>query len=353
MTYKTIGEILNPFFNSSDGYETLLQLESKEWEKVVSLGSRHLMLPSIYYNLHKKKLLNHLPDDLTSFLQEIAELNTERNRSIQQQVSQISRLFIQENIEFVFLKGTALLYSDVYDNLGERMIGDIDILIHHKHIDLAYDLLLKHGYDLLEDTPGHAYLNPKHKPRLVHNDDRYIGAVEIHNRLFDNYYFLELSPASILKQKTKSKGIWVPKLEHLLLHTILNWQINDRGMFKQSFHFRTGYDCSVLLKRDSSLLTSKNLHSKVFTRFFSLYSVVYPHNETKHLESHQLRKSFFKIRLTTPFVQVLWKKTIRIVLFTQFLFGRMRYFLMHKKYRQAILASRSRQISKFKKIASK
>ena len=39
---------------------------------------------------------------------------------------------VEHNIKHIFLKGTALLLSNVFEDIGERMIGDIDFIIQHK-----------------------------------------------------------------------------------------------------------------------------------------------------------------------------------------------------------------------------
>ena len=38
-------------------------------------------------------------------------------------------LYLEEKIDYVFIKGTAMLLGGYFTDIGERMIGDIDFLV--------------------------------------------------------------------------------------------------------------------------------------------------------------------------------------------------------------------------------
>ena len=347
-TYKAISKILDP--NPLNSLEDEIKQASFNWGKIVQLGSAHLVLPTIYYNLKKKKLLPSLPSDLAFFLKEIAELNSNKNDLLLEQVFHICELFNQKKIEFVFLKGAALLGMDLYENIGERMIGDIDILVHENQVEEAFNLLLENGYSILQNTPGYSNLNPKHKPRIVHEKEDFIYAVEIHNRLFENYEFAELNNKNIISNRILLRNIWLPKIEHLFLHNILNWQINDNGVLKKTISFRSIYDNSLFLKIDASLHKSKWLSDKPFTNYLSLYSIFYPNFKHKSSLHLKLSRMFFIRRLKSPFFGYLWGKAVRIKLISRFLSNRVVHFIRNKKYRNDILTDKDNSFSKLKKI---
>ena len=93
----------------------------------------------------------------------------------------ISALFQKEGITHSFLKGSALLVAGYYKDLGERMIGDIDILVENSQLELAHNLLSKQDYDPVHVTFGHDYFEHKHLPRLIPKER--LSAVEIHRKL--------------------------------------------------------------------------------------------------------------------------------------------------------------------------
>ena len=47
----------------------------------------------------------------------------------------------EAGIDHVFLKGTAMLASGYYEDIGERMVGDLDILIESSIIELALTII--------------------------------------------------------------------------------------------------------------------------------------------------------------------------------------------------------------------
>jgi len=165
---ETIGAILS--FKSDT-----LQLEKKisnneiNWENIVKVGSQHLVLPALYCGLHEKKLLQLIPEDLSAYLAEITSINRNRNLTILNEVKQISQLFHTNNIDHVFLKGSALLAANYYDDLGARMIGDIDILVAPNQLQKAHDLLIKEGYKEGKTSFGYSLTQhkSKHLNRLV------------------------------------------------------------------------------------------------------------------------------------------------------------------------------------------
>ena len=89
-----------------------------------------MILPSVYFSLKSlNKYEIDIPTDLEIYLKEIYKINSERNRLILDQMANISNVFESNNIDYVFLKGSALIALDVNNMRNERMLGDIDILI--------------------------------------------------------------------------------------------------------------------------------------------------------------------------------------------------------------------------------
>ena len=64
-----------------------------------------------------------IPEEVEQAFAEIYDLNRERNQQILQQIDDITAELNKENIQPVFLKGTANLLDGLYSDVGERMIG--------------------------------------------------------------------------------------------------------------------------------------------------------------------------------------------------------------------------------------
>ena len=69
---------------------------------------------------------------MINYLKEISNINYERNVQILKQIDFNSTFQKKNKINHVFLKGSALIISNEYQALNDRMIGDIDILVEKK-----------------------------------------------------------------------------------------------------------------------------------------------------------------------------------------------------------------------------
>ena len=117
----------NLFFNDfSINKDSLKKLN---FEKLIQISSSHLILPALYVNLKKKKILRLFPIDFRNYLKNIYQINYNRNKEILNEAKELFSILKSESINFNFIKGVEYLMSEIYDNLGERMIGDIDILV--------------------------------------------------------------------------------------------------------------------------------------------------------------------------------------------------------------------------------
>ena len=242
-TYQDIADILD----RNDNHESLSQKLSNinyDWDMLVKVGSKQLVLPAMYCNLKQKDLLQHLPEDLQTFLDEITTLNRNRNKTILEEVNSISALFTTHNMDYVFLKGTALLVSGYYKDIGERMVGDVDILVHPDQLLKAQEILVNNGYTETDTTFGQDFFEHKHLARLIPTSK--LAAVEVHRKLLHKNIKNTLEPLSVLQNKQEVNGIAICGDNDLLLHAVLNFQINDYGSYFNYLGFRNAYDVMVL-----------------------------------------------------------------------------------------------------------
>ena len=88
--HRFIAELLHPTAIVSSSYFPAPQIF---WDRLVLLGSSQLVLPAIYGALKRKKLVDHPPIDLVSYLKEITDLNLKRNIAILKQIDFLSKIF--------------------------------------------------------------------------------------------------------------------------------------------------------------------------------------------------------------------------------------------------------------------
>ena len=209
--------------------------DDKFWDQFVKIGSSHYVIPALYYKLKERDYLRLLSDELVSYLQEIYNQNLKRNLNLVKEVNEISNLFITNNIDHIFLKGAALVSSIYKETLGIRMVGDIDILIKNDQIKKAKLIMENYGYkSRFLFFPN---VNKRHYDRMINNKKFF--AVELHWTISDKIKF---DCAKFMNTKKNLNNIFIPNANDLLFHTIINYQLNDYGSIKASFHLRTLFD---------------------------------------------------------------------------------------------------------------
>ena len=263
--------LLDPNSNN-DQIKTKIIDSQYFWDGIVELGSRHLVLPAVYGNLKRKNILKLIPVDLENFLKNIYEKNRERNKKILLQIESLNDLFLKNNIDHIFLKGSALLLSNKFDVLNERMIGDIDILIRKESVLKARDLIIKNGYKFFnaEINFSKGLIEQKHLKRMTHENQ--IAAVELHKEVL-NGNKIRLLPSEKLFSETVEIGRKkILNSKSLTEHIVLNWRFNDYGVLKKTLSLRVVYDYFNMTNSDYTNVQGINRLSLLkFNNYLKIY----------------------------------------------------------------------------------
>lgn len=243
------------------GLEIQLKEKKIDWGKVVKISTQHYVLPAIYCNLERENLLKYLPSKLKFYMREIYKLNFERNLQIIKQANELNNLLISNGVNPVFLKGTANLLGNLYKDISERMIGDIDLICSKEEYSKAIDILYKNGYTNVVEKK---YRIPEfmHHPRLIRGGD--LVAIEIHKELLREQYADEFNYELVIKNIKKSKGYKLLNSKNQLIMSILSKQINDYGHYYNDISLRNAYDVFLILR------SNKNYDLTNFSRFSKL-----------------------------------------------------------------------------------
>lgn len=241
-----------------------------DWDAVVVIASKHLMLPALYCQLKAKDLLQFIPEDLHSYLEEIAVINRGRNGVLLTEVHEISEILKKENIEHVFIKGVALLAAHTFNDPAERMIGDIDILVATHQLHKAFEILTHCGYN---ETVSFNYepINFRHLSRQISKHK--FGAIELHSEVLVHRYTHLIASDQVLKNKQIINGIAIPSTEDCIKIAILALQINNKAHHLGSISFKTIYDCIALKFATNHAFIrslSKEKHSQSFLQLSSI-----------------------------------------------------------------------------------
>jgi len=229
--------------------EKQLKSTSIDWDAVVKVSTSHYVFPAIYCNFKRADFLKYLPADLIEYMKHITDLNRDRNTQIIQQAKELNSLLLDKGVRPIFLKGTGNILAGIYDDIGERMVGDIDFLFSEKDLQSANEILKSDGYytpeNLLNHFPGH-----RHFRRLIKQKN--IAAIEIHKELLIEKYANEFNYNFVEKDSQIINGAAVLSYANKLNLSIIANQINDQGFYYKTMALRNAYDVFLLSKKTNA-----------------------------------------------------------------------------------------------------
>jgi hypothetical protein len=220
-----------------------------DWNSFIWTCSNHLVLPAIYLKFRKHDLLGYLPEVLAQHLEEIHSLNRERNAKIIEQMKEITATLNRANISPVYLKGTGNLIDGIYSDMGERIIGDIDLLVPEGGYLKAVELAKAIGYENHWGEPR----NPeklKHYPGLYRADVP--ADIEIHRLPVVPEYLKHFNSEMIFAQKTAVEGhagCFVAGINHKIIQNFIHSQLSNAGDRLGVVSLRDVYDLYCFSKR--------------------------------------------------------------------------------------------------------
>jgi hypothetical protein len=243
-----IAKCLTISFESKNKQEIEKQLQSDtiDWDDVVKVSTAHYVFPALYCNLKRADFLQYLPQKLVSYMEYITNINRERNEQIIAQAKELNTLLLVNNITPIFLKGTGNLLVDVYEDIAERMVGDIDLIFLKEDFPKAITLLREFGYD--KEIPQE--LPDIHYPRIIRKDS--IAGVEIHKELLIEKYANEFNYNFVEKDSQVINEVAVLSYANKLNLSIIADQINDNGFYYKRMALRNAYDVFLLSKKTSA-----------------------------------------------------------------------------------------------------
>ena len=326
-----------------DKIELILKTTDVDWDAVVKVSTAHYVFPALYCNFKRADFLKYLPADLVNYMKHITDLNRDRNKQIISQAQDLNTLLLKNNITPIFLKGTGNLLEGLYDDIAERMVGDIDFLLSKKDSSSAFKILKSNNYytaeNLLNNPPDH-----RHFPRLVKQEN--IAAVEIHKEVTIEKHRDEFNYKIISEDAQQINDFLVLNFENQLSLSIIASQINDSGFNLKKISLRNAYDVFLLSKKVDtkkaiSKFTKLNNPLNCFLAncnlvFGDLESLKY--NKTEEAENYlkAFNKSLYRSKSTINF------KLIRINLYRKF--GKFCKSIFNSEYRKWLLNRIKRKI---------
>lgn len=177
--------LLLVFLNNNIKREQLDNYKSKQidWGKFLQLTLHHRVFPNIYIVLNDLNL-EWIPDKVMSNLKYKYEQNVFSMLKLTSEQENIGKLFHQNSIKALFLKGPVLA-ADLYGDISSRTSRDIDILVPFNQLERVQGILVNEGY--VKEQQSYILLEKKwrmHHEEYTHHEKNI--KIEIHWRLHNN-----------------------------------------------------------------------------------------------------------------------------------------------------------------------
>jgi len=299
--------------------EATLQDSKINWENVVRVSTAHYVLPAMYCNYKRVNFLNYLPKDLVAYMEHITNLNRERNEQIITQAKEINELLLAHNITPIFLKGTGNLLEGLYEDIAERMVGDIDFIVNKNEYARAQTILFEFGYKKVHKTT-YDFPQFKHFPRL--QKENRIAAIELHKQLLKEEYASEFNFETVKKDIQKINAMSFLSFEHQLALSVFAKQLNDNGIQFKSIALRNSYDTYLLSTKINTVnaVSKFDKLSNALNSYLAITSEVFENPDSllfhknksvdnylndfyKYVENPELNKKFIKKKAKELFIK--------------------------------------------------
>jgi len=158
---------------SDDGFKALLRHTPEkgkniDWFKLMRFGNK--LVPYVYTTLTTYPEYFSIPKRISSILASTYLSTVQNNNKISQETGVLAQAFNNAGIDYVFLKGVALLWTVYLNDQGLRPMNDIDILVRKKDIPICEDIITNNrGFKKMDGTKSgkadHSAINntsPKH-----------------------------------------------------------------------------------------------------------------------------------------------------------------------------------------------
>ena len=276
-----------------------------------------------------------VPKDLVAYLEEITRQNRERNLTIQIEAKAISDIFRANQLDFVFIKGVALLARGLFNENYERMIGDIDVLVKPDQCQQAFQLLSKNGYTERIEF-NYVTKGFRHLPRQINPEK--LAAVEIHSHVLDKKNEHFLSTSELLERKQTLNGIDIPDDVDSIALAIYANQLNNRAYYFNTLDLKITFDVLALLDVRGMNLNKQVKEDKYIKKFFALSSELFPELDDETTKrTKPFYRTLFILSNTYPQFGFLMFKVKSVVLA---IYERLNLFLFNKSYRKHVITNK-------------
>jgi len=218
---------------------------SVDWKRLIELADQERMTAALASTLRRRKLLEALPRTVQGAFRRRYLMATEVNTRIKRQAEQAIRILNAADITPMLLKGGLHLFEAEPDELCERRMADLDIVVPADRLEDSIQALRDANYIPDKEDEDWTY----HYRPMYHPD--HIVGLELHIRPGEQREFLTVEEAWQKAVPVDAPGLKIVALEpgHRIAHNIFHSEVQDRGFTLGLVCLRQLYDLAKICAR--------------------------------------------------------------------------------------------------------
>lgn len=272
-------DVLNAITLNNDWKPSL----ETNWEALCSELRDSSLSGDFYYRSH-----SIIPNSFQEYFQREWLGQNVANTLLWGEIYRFAGRFEERGVRPVLLKGPSL-HEDIYEDIGQRAMSDVDLLVLGEDFEKAFHILIEDGYELKDEIKWKA--NDNKADFIKKNKDGFYLRIELHKTLYprvenwdyqftpakqEPYYKLGVEDHLVFLiyhlayQHTFQKLHWLVDIDRYLrvFEKQINWEIVEKKM--RRLKIETAYR-SVLFACSCYLRTpvgNRMLRLNIIQRFF-------------------------------------------------------------------------------------
>ncbi|HEV7317725.1 MAG TPA: nucleotidyltransferase family protein [Ensifer sp.] len=218
------------------------------WDDIIALANESLTISSLALATRNAP---NLPQDVCEYLTVIHDRNAERNRRLLAQLMEAVEHLNRAGVEPVVMKGAAILLAQAPDEIGARMLTDLDIFVRPADMRVSITALEAIGYEIRLDSgswPG----NPRYHLPAVLERPADVGGIDLHCRPKGPASFgdIEWLYGRSRRITLAGKHVYLPSAFVQIVFLILHDQFQDGDYWRGLIDLRHLLDIVKLARLD-------------------------------------------------------------------------------------------------------
>jgi hypothetical protein len=213
-----------------------------DWLEVLEIANRGWLAPALFLALKRCGHEDALPPSVREYLAFLHEQNRERNRRLLEQLFEAVAALNAAGIEPVLLKGAIHLFTAQEEELGARMISDLDLCLQPEDMARATSALV--GLDYACFDAGRELSRPTDA-----------GAIDFHGppSARSARYLSKDVRAACTRISGNGATALVPSATARALHLIVHDMIKEGDYWSFRLDLRHLYDLALLARSDEGI----------------------------------------------------------------------------------------------------